>query len=184
MTRNALTKRLKSRGIITSAKGLTTKELQKIWRQAHKVENLPDDRKSVGQRLIHRGILKSIKGVPTQELHNLWEKYKYAPPMEDTTPIPEADNYQKLVNMIANLAESFEDFFVGRFHDAWRYLPELKFLWQRIDKEAINSDDNFIPKDVVISEWGTSDWYVDDNFRMMPDEVVPYAKTLWGKYLR
>lgn len=148
-----------------------------------KPKTLSTERSDVAKRLKRRGVISSPKGISTEELIKLWETYKDVPTIKPVKPMPKQDNYTTVLNILNILVADFKDIFVGWFEDAWRYLPEIEYFWQRIDKEAVNNDPNFIPHEIRITRIGVSDWIVDDQFQMAPEDIIDHLKAEFYDYL-
>lgn len=145
---------------------------------------LKNDRSSLGKRLKRRGILDSIKGIETSELESLWRKYKDRPTIKRVTPVTKLSNYDTVINILDNFVREYEEHFIGWYKDAWRYLPGIKYFWQRLDREKLNADENFIPKEIEMHVFPPSDWIIDDVFHMLPEDMEEYLYKLYDEYMR
>lgn len=146
-------------------------------------EGLSNERSAVAKRLKRRGIISSPRGIETEELVNLWERYKSYPVIVPRTMIPPPTNYEMVVGILDNLVEDFDEFFVGRFREAYKLLPELRDFKNRINPVLINADRNFIPHEITIEPYSDSDWLVDSTLNMYPDEVIDHLKKMFYDYL-
>lgn len=140
-------------------------------------------RANLAKRLKRRGLIGSIKNVETQYLIDLWEHYKDMPTIKPQKMVEKEDNYSVVKRILDSLVEQYKEIFIGWFRDAWRYLPEIEYFYQRIDKNKINNDKFFVPIDVKIQFLEPSGYHVNGNYQMEPWEIPDYLKELYGEYL-
>lgn len=159
------------------------KELSLTKEKIKSKRTLSKERSAVAKRLKRRGVITSQKGISTEELLNLWEVYKDIPTLKPVQPQPKQDNYTTALNMLKVFVADFKDVFIGWYEDAWRYLPEIEYFWQRIDKDKINADKNFFPYDIRITRFGDSDYIVDDQFQMPIEDIADHLKFVFYNYL-
>lgn len=101
-------------------------------------------------------------------------------------PIERGDNYTILMNIINGFLEDFFDSFVGVFRDANEIYSELIMLRSMFDPEKVNSDENFIPRPIIVDFIPPSDFeiIIDDqqidpeSFDFLLDKVL----LIYGKY--
>lgn len=97
-------------------------------------------------------------------------------------------NYEKLMRTIENFIQDYKDKFVGEFRDAYFTYQELLSLLNAFDKDKVNEDKNFIPKQIEVNFYGTSDWEISlDNLKLDYDEfldVTMKIRNLYDKYLK
>lgn len=100
----------------------------------------------------------------------------------------ETTNYEKLMRTIENFIQDYKDKFVGEFRDAYFTYQELLSLLNAFDEEKVNADKNFIPKQIEVNFYGTSDWEISlDNIKLDYDEfldVTMKIRNLYDKYLK
>lgn len=144
---------------------------------------LNNSRSALAKRLKRRGLVGSIKGLETDYLMDLWERYKDVPPIKPQKMVEKEDNYDVVKRILDNFVASYKEYFIGWYRDAWRYLPELEYFWQRLDVDKLNNDKDFVPTEVVIVFIEPSDWTVNEHFRLPPEEMADYLKELFKKYL-
>ena len=137
----------------------------------------------MSKRLKRRGIITSPKGISTDELNNLWDKYQDSPVIEKRKPQPKNTNYEMVKNILDNFVAEYKDYFIGWYRDAWRYLPEIEYFYQRLDKDKLNNDENFIPMEVNIFFLPPSDWSVNEQFQMAPEDIPDYLMKLYDEYI-
>jgi len=146
-------------------------------------KQLVQNRSAIAKRLKRRGIIESARGIETQELERLWEKYQNAPVIIKRKPTPKLSNFETVKKILDNFVEEFQEYFVGWYRDAWRYVPEIKYFYQRLDKDKINSDKKFSAKEVNVFFQPPSDWSVNDQFQMAPEDVPDYLMKLYDEYI-
>lgn len=100
----------------------------------------------------------------------------------------ETTNYEKLMRTIENFIQDYKDKFVGEFRDAYFTYQELLSLLNAFDKDKVNEDKNFIPKQIEVNFYGTSDWEISlDNLKLDYDDfldVTMKIRNLYDKYLK
>lgn len=100
----------------------------------------------------------------------------------------ETSNYEKLMRTIENFIQDYKDKFVGEFRDAYFTYQELLSLLNAFDKDKVNEDKNFIPKQIEVNFYGTSDWEISlDNLKLDYDDfldVTMKIRNLYDKYLK
>lgn len=151
MTRSAITKRLRRRGI--EHRGYTLEQLREI------------DRSNRNAPVV----------VKEDVLYRKREKFE---------PAPRPDNFETLKNILNHFATLYEEFFVGVFRDAWKYVPRIREFYTKLDAEKVNSDESFIPREIVISYVPPSDYEIDEEPNLDPRDIVDYLEKLYDKYRR
>lgn len=100
----------------------------------------------------------------------------------------ETSNYEKLMRTIENFIQDYKDKFVGEFKDAYFTYQELLSLLNAFDKDKVNADKNFIPKQIEVNFYGTSDWEISlDNLKLDYDDFLDVTikiRNLYDKYLK
>lgn len=100
----------------------------------------------------------------------------------------ETSNYEKLMRTIENFIQDYKDKFVGEFRDAYFTYQELLSLLNAFDKDKVNEDKNFIPKQIEVNFYGTSDWEISlDNLKLDYDDFLDVTikiRNLYDKYLK
>lgn len=100
----------------------------------------------------------------------------------------ETSNYEKLMRTIENFIQDYKDKFVGEFRDAYFTYQELLSLLNAFDKDKVNEDKNFIPKQIEVNFYGTSDWEISlDNIKLDYDDFLDVTikiRNLYDKYLK
>lgn len=100
----------------------------------------------------------------------------------------ETSNYEKLMRTIENFIQDYNDKFVGEFRDAYFTYQELLSLLNAFDKDKVNEDKNFIPKQIEVNFYGTSDWEISlDNLKLDYDDFLDVTikiRNLYDKYLK
>lgn len=100
----------------------------------------------------------------------------------------ETSNYEKLMRTIENFIQDYKDKFVGEFRDAYFTYQELLSLLNAFDKDKVNEDKDFIPKQIEVNFYGTSDWEISlDNLKLDYDDFLDVTikiRNLYDKYLK
>ena len=100
----------------------------------------------------------------------------------------ETSNYEKLMRTIENFIQDYKDKFVGEFRDAYFTYQELISLLNAFDKDKVNEDKDFIPKQIEVNFYGTSDWEISlDNLKLDYDDFLDVTikiRNLYDKYLK
>ena len=100
----------------------------------------------------------------------------------------ETTNYEKLMRTIENFIQDYKDKFVGEFRDAYFTYQELLSLLNAFDKDKVNEDKDFIPKQIEVNFYGTSDWEISlDNLKLDYDDFLDVTikiRNLYDKYLK
>ena len=100
----------------------------------------------------------------------------------------ETSNYEKLMRTIENFLQDYKDKFVGEFRDAYFTYQELLSLLNAFDEDKVNEDRNFIPKQIEVNFYGTSDWEISlDNLKLDYDDFLDVTikiRNLYDKYLK
>lgn len=100
----------------------------------------------------------------------------------------ETSNYEKLMRTIENFIQDYKDKFVGEFRDAYFTYQELLSLLNAFDKNKVNEDKDFIPKQIEVNFYGTSDWEISlDNIKLDYDDFLDVTikiRNLYDKYLK
>lgn len=142
-----------------------------------------NSRSALTKRLRRRGIIGTVKGVETSYLADLWERYKDMPVIKVNKMVEKDDNYSIVKRILDNFVEEYKDFFIDWYRDAWRYLPEIEYFYQRLDVNKLNTDLQFVPREIHLYTNPPSDWNVNEHFRMPPEEIADYLKELYSDYL-
>lgn len=100
----------------------------------------------------------------------------------------ETSNYEKLMRTIENFIQDYKDKFVGEFRDAYFTYQEILSLLNAFDKDKVNEDKDFIPKQIEVNFYGTSDWEISlDNLKLDYDDFLDVTikiRNLYDKYLK
>lgn len=100
----------------------------------------------------------------------------------------ETSNYEKLMRTIENFIQDYKDKFVGEFRDAYFTYQELLSLLNAFDKDKVNEDKDFIPKQIEVNFYGTSDWEISlNNIKLDYDDFLDVTikiRNLYDKYLK
>lgn len=187
-----LAKRLKRRGLITTTRGLTTAELKKMWEEhiETKSSNKSMPRANLSRRLKRAGLIQTIRGKTTKELENMWSKYEKEQKNEkkETTAkiVKQSNNFTKVTQSLEHFTREYEEFFLEEmsWRGAWRYLNELKYFYQRLDENKINSEKDFIVRPLVLIRELPSHWWVNDERDLQPEFMIDYLKVLYQPYLK
>lgn len=142
-----------------------------------------NSRANLAKRLRRRGLIGSIKGVETEYLEALWERYQNVPTVKVQKMVPKDDNYSIVKRILDNFVEEYKDYFIDWYRDAWRYLPEIEYFYQRLDVNKLNTDLQFVPREVNLFFQPPSDWSVNERYQMAPEDIADYLKELYADYL-
>lgn len=147
-------------------------------------KKLSNTRNAVIKRLKRRGIITNPRGISTEELYSLWDKHQFTPTIEAVKKSPLLDNFETVKNILDIFAQEYKDYFIGWYRDAWRYLDDIEHFWRRLDKDKINNDENFVPVEVHVFFFPPSDWNVNEQFHLAPEDIPDYLEKLYDNYIR
>lgn len=141
-------------------------------------------RNAIRKRLTRRGF--QTTGLGYETLVELDAQYRNLPTTEQQWQIITAEptNFDQLKNILAHFAEVYEDYFVGTWRNAWRYLKEIKSFYLLLDEEKVNNDQNFQAREIVVNYNPPSSYEIDNEPDLDPRDIIQYLRILYDDYLR